>query len=1287
MENLANYNKLKNSKYYGKFIKDERKYFSIVFFIFLLIVAIGFYSPYIEEKTRKNWAEELNIKIIKIENEVKNVFNYKNDLIVNTSKELKEKIRFELLQKETNYKNLLELVLQEKYEKFTIQVFSNTRELIAWNNKKLYSGEDLEKVPFEKGETFFKQTILNEYISLIDTIKLSNSNFYFTVNLPVEKNYQLSEKDFLSKNLTQRLSDKFETSFEIQYFPYASHTKDGRKYSFDIINNKGNKIGVITFVKPFLDTSINILKENIFAVQSLLILFGIVCLFLGFKYDYKKIKSRIIKFILLTGFLIITRYALFYTGAALIFIKGSVTEASYFASTFGEGIVKSPLEFFITNLFFIPLVVIGWKYFYDYKNSNKKLFDNRKLEFILAFVLLFLSFPLLRALASAIKSVIYDSKIRYFDEISLVPSIEIFIMLVNILLTAFTIISFIIFFLKIIEYLVKPIFRINKKYFLIFCFVYVFAGLTYFHFQNEPLLNFTWVLISLLIIILTYFYLKYKIDKIKYALIIISISASLLSINYLIYFNSQYEHSLLKTVAIDINRPNDILIELMLSETLQNISRDEEVVKIFGRNYSNADRLAFLMWTKSNFPKERLQSAVYIFNDERKIIGSFGTLNDINNIFPNELLGKFSEEIIVDNYLIQNENYKSGIIPIYQRGRIVGYIGAMVLMEKIPGFNTKIPDFLLPDRSTGIYSYLPSEIIIYKIVDKEISDFYGNVYPTRNKLLEIVNNKFNADNEVWFSIQLDNENYLAYSNIINADGKEVINTIALKERHLAWNLFNFFKVFFVHFIFILCLLILFFLSDYKQIKQLKFSFRNQLLIAFLLISIIPVLTLAAYNRKVASDKSYLFIKNELKERCDYLINHMNVQRSKNKDRNINQIFINAGKELGISFAVYENENLIYHSKEVYYSAGLFTPLLNPEVYNKLFYDGNIQIFLQEKLNGFLYDSYYKSIQFDGKTYVVAFNDIFNKLQVSFTTIDIDVFLFGVYSFAVLIIIIISSLIANKISAPIRRLTKATESIAHGDFNITIENKEKGEVHDLINGFNQMTKELERNQKEIAELERESAWKEMAKQVAHEIKNPLTPMKLAMQQLIQSFNDKSPKFDEYFTKISNTILNQIETLNSIASEFSRFARMPNFNIEKFDIIPVIQDVINLFIEEKKKINLSFEISSIFIEADISQFRRMFINLIRNSIQANASEVNIKVFVVNNLIEIEIIDNGIGVQQDKVNKIFDLNFTTKEKGMGLGLKLSKRFLESIDGKIELKSSKSGETKFIITISQKV
>ena len=264
-----------------------------------------------------------------------------------------------------------------------------------------------------------------------------------------------------------------------------------------------------------------------------------------------------------------------------------------------------------------------------------------------------------------------------------------------------------------------------------------------------------------------------------------------------------------------------------------------------------------------------------------------------------------------------------------------------------------------------------------------------------------------------------------------------------------------------------------------------------------------------------------------------------------------------------------------------------------------------ELLTRESIDNYVYDAYYRKIDLGNRSFILGVNDAFNRIELSYSPVDADVFLFGVYSFAVIIITILSTIFANQISSPIRQLTRATNAVAQGDLSIQLKNKEKGELKELVDGFNSMTSELQKNQNDIAELERENAWKEMAKQVAHEIKNPLTPMKLSVQQLVASYNDKKTEFDEILKKLSAAILNQIDNLSLIASEFSSFAKMPSLKLEEFDLIPVIKDTVHLFGDEEAKIKFISNVEKAIVESDNSQMRRMFINLIRNSIQAKAS----------------------------------------------------------------------------------
>jgi nitrogen fixation/metabolism regulation signal transduction histidine kinase len=233
----------------------------------------------------------------------------------------------------------------------------------------------------------------------------------------------------------------------------------------------------------------------------------------------------------------------------------------------------------------------------------------------------------------------------------------------------------------------------------------------------------------------------------------------------------------------------------------------------------------------------------------------------------------------------------------------------------------------------------------------------------------------------------------------------------------------------------------------------------------------------------------------------------------------------------------------------------------------------------------------------------------------------------------------------------------------------------------------MTEELQESVKKLAESERESAWREMAKQIAHEIKNPLTPMKLSVQLLQRTWVNKDDNFGDRLKKVSDTLVEQIDTLSSIASEFSAFAKMPKARNEEVDLVSKLRTVVQLFDnEEQTKISLeTHNLEDVIILADKEQLSRVFINVIKNGIQSVPEGITAEIFVeltvYGNNAKVTIEDNGSGIPENKKDKLFKPSFTTKTKGMGMGLAIVKNIINSADGEIWFESEENKGTKFFI------
>ncbi len=283
--------------------------------------------------------------------------------------------------------------------------------------------------------------------------------------------------------------------------------------------------------------------------------------------------------------------------------------------------------------------------------------------------------------------------------------------------------------------------------------------------------------------------------------------------------------------------------------------------------------------------------------------------------------------------------------------------------------------------------------------------------------------------------------------------------------------------------------------------------------------------------------------------------------------------------------------------------------------------------------------------------------------------------------AIIISYFVSSYITNPISEIVYKMKQMRIDKLNKKINLEVTSKE---MFTLVNSYNNMVDQIDQNIKEISKSQRELAWREMAKQVAHEIKNPLTPMKLSVQNFKIKFDPEDPNVEKKLDEYSKTLIQQIDVLSSIATAFSSFAELPVQKNEKIDLISTTKLCLEIF--NDRNVVFKSDLNKLEILFDRTNLIRIINNLVKNSIQAtnDVSEPKIIVQVkkINKLALIEIIDNGSGIPNELKEKIFEPNFTTKTKGMGLGLSIIKNLITNYKGTISFKSKK-GETVFTIKL----
>ncbi|WP_461487353.1 sensor histidine kinase, partial [Pedobacter sp.] len=297
-------------------------------------------------------------------------------------------------------------------------------------------------------------------------------------------------------------------------------------------------------------------------------------------------------------------------------------------------------------------------------------------------------------------------------------------------------------------------------------------------------------------------------------------------------------------------------------------------------------------------------------------------------------------------------------------------------------------------------------------------------------------------------------------------------------------------------------------------------------------------------------------------------------------------------------------------------------------------------------------------------------------------------LINIYALVFVLIGVLAVFLANQITSPLTFIQENIRKTKLGQTNQPLIWHRQDEIGVLIKEYNKMIAELEISANKLARSERESAWREMAKQVAHEIKNPLTPLKLGVQLLEKSWKEKDPNFEKKFETFNKSFIEQIDSLATIASEFSNFAKMPDTKLEKIALIPIIEQAKEVFNTTNtiEILILNKSTADITVLGDKDQLLRSFNNLLKNAIEATdgVEKGIIKISIANNDTKafVEVEDNGKGIEQSLQSSIFRANFTTKSSGTGLGLAFVKQAIENAGGNVSFSSTANKGTIFYLT-----
>jgi len=459
-------------------------------------------------------------------------------------------------------------------------------------------------------------------------------------------------------------------------------------------------------------------------------------------------------------------------------------------------------------------------------------------------------------------------------------------------------------------------------------------------------------------------------------------------------------------------------------------------------------------------------------------------------------------------------------------------------------------------------------------------------------------------------------------------------------------------------------------------------------------SVVYVMRLTRENNREAMDGLMQSAQTLLAEPCKYALRYNDINTPQ-----LFQAMDEYNKVTHHDLHLYNiHGELIRSTKPELFDQFLVGKRMNNKAFRQIVKERKLRFVDLENIAGVRFYSVYEPV-FNGNGDMVAIANVpfFTRSQdVTEATASTMSVIINIYLILLIAAVVIGTLISNSLSRPLVEIKERIERLALSG-NRRIKYRNTGdELGVLIASYNKMVEDLEESTRQLAMNEREQAWKEMARQIAHEIKNPLTPMKLSIQYLMKLKEENVPGWETKLESVSKSLLEQIDTLSQTASEFSSFARFFSEEVTRIDLVALIEEQLELF-DNREDLRFEFvrreEAGSAWVDGRRSQLARVLVNLITNAIQAidsaGTSDGQIRISLTSAQLEeasawqIDIDDNGPGVSEEDMAKLFTPNFTTKKTGTGLGLAICRSIIEQSQGVIGYSRSDLGGARFTITL----
>ncbi len=1185
-----------------------------------------------------------------------------------------------------------------------IDVYDGRGELAAWEGPggPATSG-DLARALGGRSFTYVVRTPVSSLLMIGIPIRIADTvRGVGVIRRTIDSSAPLNNPLLRQEALDEQLSRELGTTVEFSFAGEGETVNDRRYCSGPMYGLDSTFLGTVSVLRParveFLDSLGNVFRRIEAGLSVLLLWFAAWAV----ARPVASVRSFPLSAVLITALIWSIRYALLWLDIPSGFLSGGTFDPGLFASKFGFGVAKSISELTITTLALSLNVALLVRLWLKRPASTRSASGAPPpARFVAALAATVLVFWILRGYAAAIRSGVFDSGLTYFDARVLLPSAGLVFMVFDFfLLGACTVIAAIALALAVAGWCApQETGRVSTAGWLMAGALFGIAAAVFGLVQGAPLTSALYrFLFGSGVLFAAWGYQKLSaagdVSALRrYGLLVLAASVIMLY-PLLDDFVHEKDRGRVEAFAAEELKPVDGWLKHIVEEGLQGFETEGFRERLSEGAAGDVAGIAFERWS-SSLACSQGYDAMFTVTDpfgreaSRFVIGSsIAGMTEADTSLP-----------LSSQTVVRVRNFGTGVnalkvyagsMPILgSDGVLLGHARVVVAAGQQALFRGETPAILRGSSEARMESFY-RRVTLSEYRDGILLTSNNPLVPIARPLPESVNESF-ADStrtSLWALDEIDGDSFETF---FVRRGPTGIVSLGLKELGATWHIVGLVKLVAG------CVLIALLLISWWRIVQwrrgapYRITFRDRLLIALLVTAIVPLTFVAFYARAYEGEQQMETLEHQLDEETQGVI--YNITEHPEQGVTIPAFpdtplkAEELASDIGTDFNIYTDNRLRVSSRPTLYDVGILDTRLSGNVYAKIVLGGKRFVIQTERVGSVEYSVGYRPILDANQNIigVVSVPTLFRSEESEEQAARRNALLLGTYAAVLLLVVAIAAAFAGRIAAPVQKLTEATRKVAKGDLDVHVPHAgAEGEISELIRAFDQMTHDLRRNREDLVRYERELAWKEMAKQVAHEIKNPLTPMRLSIQHLRRTYLDGAEHFGEILDSVTRTVIEQIDALSRIASEFSHFARMPRRNLDRLDVARVIEEAVRLFSQESSvvfDIQISNGIPPIF--ADLDELRRAMINIIRNGIQAmdGTGSILIRASADGGGVAVSVTDFGKGVPPDMIGKLFMPNFSTKTDGMGLGLAIVKKTIEDLHGTVTLKSEEGkGTTVFI-------